>query len=354
MSDFKIERTLLTKSEKERLISSVPRLQDKKVLIVGDLGVDEYILGQVRRISPEAPVPVLDVENQDQRIGLAGNVAQNVKSLGGEPLLFGLCGNDEGAQSLFKMLEAQKISTEHIVRDSHRPTTRKIRVMAEQHHMIRIDFEMRKYVTSEIENEILSNIYKKIDQADIVVVEDYAKGVISKSMIESLSQICKNAKKRMLVDPHQTHPGDFYFGADLIKPNFNEAVALAGLDFDLLKDHPERVYEVGRALQKKTGAREIVLTRGKEGMTIFKSDQIVEVPTYARKVFDVTGAGDTVIATLALSLAAGLSLVDSCCLANFAAGVVVGKVGCVPCTKEELKEKIGGHVDETDSHGGTA
>ncbi len=143
-----------------------------------------------------------------------------------------------------------------------------------------------------------------------------------------------------MVDPHRLNPGQFYHGVDLIKPNFDEALALSGLNYDEIRDHPDRIFEVGNAVKKITGARFVVMTRGKQGMTIFSDENVIEVPTFARKVFDVTGAGDTVIAALSLGVAAGLNLEESCRIANYAAGVVVGKVGCVPCELNELKEYI--------------
>lgn len=326
--------------EKEFLIKHLPRLVGKKVLIIGDIGLDEYIMGQVQRISPEAPVPILEVEQTDQRMGLAANVAQNVVSLGGTAWLVSVAGDDHGGQILKDLFAKNKVPWNEIIIDRDRPTTRKTRVMAQHHHLVRIDHEMKKYLPDDIEQKVLSQAERLIPLADIVILQDYAKGVVSERLVKRISELCTKAQKKLLVDPHRDNPGSFYKGVDCIKPNYQEAVALAGLDFNNLRDVPDKVYQVGRALQEKTGAHEVVLTRGKDGMTIFVKDQIVEVPTYARKVFDVTGAGDTVIAALALGLASGLTLVESCWLANFAAGVVVGKIGCVPCEVPELIEYI--------------
>lgn len=212
--------------------------------------------------------------------------------------------------------------------------------MAKHHHLVRVDYELKKYLSAETEARLLEVVSKNVAHADCVIIEDYAKGVISRNVVEKVAEICKSAGKKLMVDPHRNNQGSFYKGVDLIKPNYDEAVVLAGMDFDDLKGNPNKVVEVGRALQKITGAKEVVLTRGKDGMTIFSGEQITEVPTYAQKVFDVTGAGDTVIAALALGLVSGLSLVHSCMLANNAAGVVVGKVGCVPCEIPELIEYI--------------
>ncbi|HEY1079404.1 MAG TPA: D-glycero-beta-D-manno-heptose-7-phosphate kinase [Bdellovibrio sp.] len=326
--------------EKELLLNQIQFLKGKKILIVGDVGLDEYVMGQVRRISPEAPVPVLEVEEQDMRLGLAANVAQNVASLGGEAMLVSVVGDDTGANLLKDLSAKNGVSWEYMVVDKSRPTTRKTRIMAKHHHLVRVDHELRKYLSAETEARVIAAVEKNVDKADCVIIEDYAKGVVSKNVVEKIAAICKKHGKKLMVDPHRENSGAFYAGVDLIKPNYDEAVVLTGMNFDDLRDNPNKVVEVGRALQKLTGAKEVVLTRGKDGMTIFSGEQITEVPTYARKVFDVTGAGDTVIAALALGLVSGLSLVQSSMLANYAAGVVVGKVGCVPCEIPELKEYI--------------
>ncbi|MFS4459591.1 D-glycero-beta-D-manno-heptose-7-phosphate kinase [Bdellovibrio sp. HCB2-146] len=326
--------------EKQLLINQIPKLKDKKILIIGDVCVDEYVMGDVRRISPEAPVPVLDVEEEDIRLGMAANVAQNVASLGGHAILVSVVGNDTGANLLRDLCAKSAVNSEYLVIDNARPTTRKMRVMAKHHHLVRVDYEVRNPLSAETEAALIRRVEECVEQADCVVIEDYKKGVISRNIIENVVSICKRHNKRVLVDPHKTSSGPFYQGVDLIKPNFDEAVTLAGMDFDDLRHNPNKVVEVGQALQKITGAKEVVLTRGKDGMVIFSGKEITEVPTYARKVFDVTGAGDTVIAALSLGLVSGLSLVHSCMLANYAAGVVVGKVGCVPCEIPELIEYI--------------
>lgn len=326
--------------ERQILLNQISRLKGKKILIIGDICVDEYIMGQVRRISPEAPVPVLDVESEDVRLGMAANVAQNVVSLGGEAILVSVVGNDSGARLLSDLAAKSGVVTKYLVTDTTRPTTRKTRVMAKHHHLVRVDHEIRRDLSAEAQANLLKMVEKSVVEADCVVIEDYKKGVISKGVIEQVVAICKSHNKPVLVDPHKTGSGPFYKGVDLIKPNFDEALTLAGMDFDDVRDNPNKVIEVGRRLQQVTGAKQVVLTRGQDGMTIFSADEVTEVPTYARKVFDVTGAGDTVIAALALGLVSGLSLVHSCMLANFAAGVVVGKVGCVPCEVPELIDYI--------------
>lgn len=340
MIGFKIEKFNVGKEQRSFILSYLPQLQKKKILIIGDVGLDEYVMGEVRRISPEAPVPVLEVENEDMRLGLAANVAQNVVSLGGEAHLVSVVGEDAGAQLLKDLYQKSHISWQHTIVDSSRPTTRKMRVMAQHHHIVRVDYEQKKYLSAEVENKLINKIAELASACDGIILQDYAKGVISSSLVKRVVEIARQHKKPLMADPHRSNPAEYYAGVDLIKPNYDESIALSGLKFDELKTDPDKVYKIGRAIQKKTGANNVVLTRGKEGMTIFSGEKISEVPTFARKVFDVTGAGDTVIAALSLGWVSGLSLEQSCMLANFAAGVVVGKIGCVPCEIPELKEYI--------------
>lgn len=340
MKKEQIQQAKAEAPERQKLIEALPRLKGRRVLIVGDVGVDEYVMGSVRRISPEAPVPVLDVEHEEMRLGLAANISQNVASLGGEALTVGVVGRDAGANVLRDLFSKSRLPIEALIVDDARPTTRKTRVMAQHHHLVRVDRELSRYLDPSVEAQVLRRTEELLPSADVLILQDYAKGVVSASLAQKVIQMGKTSGKPVLVDPHRSKGAEFYSGADLLKPNFDEGVALSGLRFDDLKDNPNMVFEVGRALQKKSGAQRVVLTRGKEGMTIFSGDSVTEVPTYARRVFDVTGAGDTVIATMALGLASGLDLVMSCMLANFAAGVVVGKVGSVPCEVGELTDYI--------------
>jgi rfaE bifunctional protein kinase chain/domain len=338
----KIQHFHIDQKIKSEILEKISSFKNKKILVVGDVGVDEYILGAVKRISPEAPVPVLEVTEEDKRLGLAANVAQNVASLGGEAILISVIGSDTGAETLKKLLSESKVSSEYLIVDSSRPTTRKTRIMTGHHHLVRVDHEIKKNLSAETELKIFNQIEKVITAVDCVIIEDYAKGIFSLSLVEKIVTLCKASKKYLMVDPHQTKFAEFYKGVDLIKPNYNEALALTKIQEEDIENPSERVWTVGRQLQKMTGASDIVLTQGKEGMAIFsKDEQVVQVPTFAKKVFDVTGAGDTVIAALALGVSSGLSLAKACVLANYAAGIVVAKVGCVPCEVQELRAEIG-------------
>lgn len=335
-----IQSTNLNPALRSSLIEKISLFKNKKVLVVGDVGVDEYIMGAVKRISPEAPVPVLEVESEEKCLGLAANVAQNVVSLGGQVQLVSVVGTDEGSEILCQLLSKSKVSTEALVRDSQRPTTRKTRVMSGQHHLVRVDHEIRKNLSLETESKLIHMLEKQIANCDVVVLEDYAKGLLSQTLVERVVEMSRQYKKFLMVDPHQTKFADFYKGVDLIKPNYNEALALTKIHEDSIEDASERVMQVGKALQAMTGAKQVVLTQGSQGMTIFSQNGVNHVPTYARKVFDVTGAGDTVIAAIALGVASGIDLTEACMIANFAAGVVVAKIGCVPCHVDELITSI--------------
>jgi len=340
--NYKVQKVSTGEVERKNLIEMIPKLSGTRILLLGDVGLDEYIHGDVRRISPEAPVPVLDVSSEDMRLGLAANVAQNVVSLGGEVDVVSVVGQDEGAEKLKKLYSQSQVPWDSTIVDPVRPTTRKTRVMAQHHHLVRVDYELRKYLSPETEKKVLQMYSDRLSTCDAVILQDYAKGVFSQALISKAIELAHAKGKKVFVDPHRQNQAEFYKNCDLIKPNYEESLALTGVEFEDLRSRPDKVYEVGRLLQKKVNCKDVVLTRGKEGMTIFSGDEIVEVPTFARKVFDVTGAGDTVIAAMALALASGWSLVDACRLSNFAAGIVVGKVGCVPCGIDELKAEIKG------------
>jgi rfaE bifunctional protein kinase chain/domain len=325
------------------ILEHLKDLENRKVLIVGDIGVDEYVMGDVRRISPEAPVPVVEVSKEEVRLGLSGNVAQNISSLGGTPILISVVGRDGAAEQLRDLLKKANVDPAHLVIDSSRPTTRKLRVMVANHHIVRVDYEHRQFLNSDLEQQILERVRTSLKVVCAVIIQDYAKGVISESLVQEIIKVSKAAGKKVLVDPHRTTPINYYRGADLMTPNYDEAVALSGESTDELRPDSEHLNRIGRKLMDGIGSDRMVITRGKEGMRILENGNAYDIPTFARQVFDVTGAGDTVIATLALAWGSGFPLDHACALGNYAAGVVVGKVGCVPCSKAELLTYISEH-----------
>ncbi len=328
--------------ELKALLKSLPRriesLPKARLIVVGDIGLDEYVLGDVRRISPEAPVPILEVAQQDSRLGLAANVAQNVASLGGVALLVAVVGSDGAADELRRKLQASGVSPDHLITDPQRPTTRKLRVMSGPHHLVRVDFEKKQYLSTDVEKQLVGMVTSLLNQAEGVIIEDYAKGVLSEGALQAIIKESHARGKKVFVDPNRSTPAKFYNGADVITPNREEAVELSGLDYDDLRISPNFILEVGQALRERVQAENIVITRGNEGMSLIGASEAVHMPTFARQVFDVTGAGDTVIAALALAYVSGFTLPEACVVGNVAAGVVVGKVGCVPCSRKELLE----------------
>jgi len=315
-------------------------LDGHRLIVVGDIGLDEYVHGDVRRISPEAPVPVVEVQSQDARLGLVGNVAQNVASLGGTPLLVAVVGADGAAEDLRSKLAAVGVSPEHLLVDPTRPTTRKLRVMSGPHHIVRVDYEKKQYLSAAMEEHLVSRVAGLLESADGLIIEDYAKGVLSEASLQAMIQASHAKGKKVFVDPNRSTPARFYNGADVVTPNRDEAVALSGLDYDDLRGGPSFILDVAAALRERMRAGHIVITRGQEGMSLIDEREAVHLPTFARQVFDVTGAGDTVIAALALAHVAGFSLAEACVFGNVAAGVVVGKVGCVPCYRADVESYI--------------
>ncbi|MEQ1663856.1 MAG: D-glycero-beta-D-manno-heptose-7-phosphate kinase [Bdellovibrionales bacterium] len=326
--------------KKSNLRESLKSLEGHKILVVGDVGLDEYLSGDIRRISPEAPVPVVEVQSREYRVGLAANVAQNIRSLGGVAVLVGLVGQDEAAKTLSGLLKASGVSELNLICDADRPTTRKVRVMSGQHHVVRVDFEERKFLSEKIENSFIVQISKLITGVDGLILQDYGKGVLSEGLCQKLIEIAHKHNKKVIVDPHRTTPVHFYKGSDLIKPNRDEALILSGLNTDDLHLTEDTIEKVGKAIQDKTSCKNIIITQGKNGVLLFEGSEITHIPTLPRQVFDVTGAGDTYLAAFSLGWLSGLTSVNSAILANFAAGVVVGKIGSVPCSQSELIEAM--------------
>lgn len=323
------------------LDSHIQKFKNKKILVVGDIGLDEYVNGAVKRISPEAPVPVVEVHSEEQRLGLATNVAQNIQSLGGVPVLVSVIGHDYAGDQLKKLLREANVSDQYLVTDSTRPTTKKLRVMSEHHHVVRVDYEQKKFLNEEVEKKVLDVVQNVLGECDGVILQDYAKGIFSEKFIQDIIKAAKTKNKKVIVDPHRSTPIEYYRGVDLMTPNADEAIILSRLPVDDLRGVSESFQEVGDALMKAVGSPQMVVTRGKEGMSFFENGKAETVPTVAKEVFDVTGAGDTVVAAMALAWCNGISLKESCLIANHAAGVVVAKIGCATCDISELKKSFG-------------
>jgi rfaE bifunctional protein kinase chain/domain len=320
--------------DRERLKDLLLSMSGRKVLVIGDVGVDRYTIGSVERISPEAPVPIVLVQSETLKLGLAANVADNIQALGGEPWLVGMVGADEPAREFKGLLKAAGIQASHLVVDRSRRTVVKTRVVSDRQQLLRIDFESLHALDAAVEGQLLDQVERLLPRADAVIVEDYAKGMLSPRFLRRVFALARKAGKLVAVDPNTKTPVSHYVGASLLTPNTKEAEALSGIK---IRDEAS-LLAAGQAILDATRARHVVITRGKDGMAIFsaKSSRVRLIPTYAREVYDVSGAGDTVIAVLALALASGAELEEATVLGNLAAGVEVGKRGTATVTPEEV------------------
>jgi len=307
-----------------------------RLLVIGDLILDEYIWGAVSRISPEAPVPILETKSENLTLGGAANVANNLVALGCEVHLVGAIGQDEKGDKLLTLIEEKGISSKGIFRFVHRPTTSKIRVVAHNQQVLRIDKEDNRPITEETENRIIKYINKALPDMDIVICSDYRKGILTEKVFNAVSHRAKNSKKRVIVDP-KSSDFELYKGATVITPN----------QFEVEKAVPIKIQDkidLNRAaeyLLNLTHAEVLLITRGKDGMTLYPNKaKPVDIPTQAKEVFDVTGAGDTVVSVLAMALAVGFNPEDSAWLSNMAASIVVGKVGTAVVTLNEINEYL--------------
>ncbi len=307
----------------ERVKNLLRRLRDLKILVVGDVILDSYLKGRVERISPEAPVPVLEVEDEEFRLGGAGNVAKNLNSLGVKTFLCGVIGKDEAGSVLKSLIEGNGI--EALLVEDNRPTTKKTRVVSLNQQLLRIDWESRESVSGKV-LEKLRDFIRALN-VDGIIVSDYAKGVITEEIIQEI----KRKGVFWAIDPRPVNKS-LYVDASLMTPNEKELRELT----NPLKGSVE---ELGRKLKRELNLETLVVTRGSKGMTLFK-EYIKHFPARARKVYDVTGAGDTVIATLTAFKLAGASWGEACELANLCAGIVVGEFGTASVRPEQILEEL--------------
>ncbi len=315
----------------------VNALADKRVMIIGDVMLDHYTFGGVSRISPEAPVPVVEVISEDYLLGGAGNVARNITALGGKATILGVIGRDRDGETLSGLLEAHGVDCV-LLHDDHRRTTRKTRIIANNQQVVRVDRETSDPLSQSVVAELLEILQKHGQEHDIIIVSDYGKGVIITPVMNALRALIGpgGARPRILVDPKPQNY-DLYHDVDILTPNAKEAGEGAGLPCS----GPGGPARVGRALFERLHCRDLLITLGPQGMALFEGGaKASHIPTFARKVFDVTGAGDTVIATLALAMAAGATLLDAAVLANHAAGIVVAQVGAATPTPEALQKAV--------------
>ena len=315
----------------------VSRLAGRRVLIVGDVMLDHFLFGDVERISPEAPVPVVRFEREEYRLGGAANVAHNVHALGALPLLVGVVGSDEAADRLASEVAALGIPREGLVAAPDRCTTRKLRVVTRRNQQVsRIDYEADGTIEGETEQAVLDRVERELERAGAVVISDYLKGVVSRRVASQTIALASRRHVPVLVDPKVPHV-DYYAGATLVTPNHHEAEAVTLMRIRTDED----TRRAARAFKERVRSAGVLITRGEHGMWLLEGDRDHPLPATAREVSDVTGAGDTVVATIAAAIAAGAPMPDAAWLANRAAGVVVAKFGASVVTPEELAAAIG-------------
>lgn len=307
------------------------------ILVIGDLMVDQYIWGKVKRISPEAPVPVVEVSEENILLGGAANVANNIISLGGRVFVTGVIGNDEMGRILAQKFREKGVQTDGIITDPERVTTVKTRIVAHNQQVVRFDRETRHEISSSTLSAIMKYTISCLPKIKAIIISDYNKGVITKNLIKKLLRL-NNPDLFIAVDPKIGH-FKYYTGVNLITPNLDEASAGSGITII----DEQTLAKAGETLLKKLQCEAVLITKGDKGMSLFERDEkATHIPTFAKEVYDVTGAGDTVIATFTLCYSAGARLKDAAILANRAAGVVVGEIGTTVITQEKLLKNMNG------------
>lgn len=319
------------KSEKVDTIFNA--FKGKRILVIGDVMLDRYLRGKVSRISPEAPVPIVELESENYHFGGAANVALNLKSLGCEPITLGLIGEDTNAQVFLELIKSEQMDTSGFIKTSDRPTTVKTRIIGDNQHMVRVDREKIIYNNDKLHQQMVDRFEALIPQADAVILEDYNKGLLSKKFIHHILDYTTKHNLIVTVDPKFINFLE-YRQATVFKPNIKEiAQALA-----LPLEDQHQIEKAGLELVHKMQAKTVMLTRGAEGISLFEQNgTITHIPARTRKVADVSGAGDTVIATLTAALCAGATITEAALIANHAAGIVCGEVGIVPVKPEDIK-----------------
>jgi rfaE bifunctional protein kinase chain/domain len=318
------------------ILNILDNFKGKRIAVIGDVMLDYFIRGTVNRISPEAPVPIVDVIDESEHPGGAANVGYNIATLGGKAFLFGVIGNDKNGEHLVALLNKLEINTLGLIIDTNRPTTVKTRIIAGSQHVVRFDRESKKQLSENSLNQIVEKFNLISDNIDAVILQDYNKGVLQKSLIESIIKISNRKKIPILVDPKKDNFFEYKY-CTIFKPNRKEAEEGLGVKLDSM----DKLNEASKNLLSKINSKFVVITLSGEGMLISEQDkEIMHIPTNAIQVADVSGAGDTVIATLAVSIAAGATMTQAVTLSNYSAGIVCEQIGTVPIKFKELKNKF--------------
>lgn len=315
-------------------------MKNRKVLIIGDLILDRYIFGKVLRISPEAPVPVVEVVEETDLLGGAANVANNIIALGGAVSIAGIIGNDPAGRRVAELFRQKAIRMDGVIEDN-RPTTVKTRVIAHNQQVVRFDREDDKRLEGKRLKTLLDYLKKAVPEHDAVIISDYRKGIVSASLVKTIVKYAKPGNTFVAVDPKVGH-FHFYKNVSLVTPNLMEASQGSGVE---IRDEKSLI-KAGRTMLSRLSCKFVLITRGEDGMSLFMGSdssrdmKVTHIPTVAKKVFDVTGAGDTVIAAFSLAGCAGASPVNAATIANHAAGIVVGEVGTAVATPEQLMNSL--------------
>ena len=320
---------------KRKLKNIISKFKGKKILVVGDLILDQYIFGKVDKISPEAPVPVVWANKENFLCGGSANVGLNLVALGAGTSLGGILGNNYFGKVLASLIKEGGIATNLIIKVKDRPTTLKTRIIAHHQQVVRVDWESVEFLSLKTNNAVLNKVKQHIDEFDAVIIEDYGKGVINPILVQELVSICKKKKKVITVDPKEDH-FDYYDNVTVLTPNLKEAQVAANMRVRKKEDIPL----LGKVIMERLRPAALIITLGEEGMVLFCDHRYYHIPTQACEVFDVTGAGDTVIAALTLALVCGATYYEAAMIANFAAGLVVGKLGAATTNKKELFQEM--------------
>jgi D-glycero-beta-D-manno-heptose-7-phosphate kinase len=333
----------MLKIEDEKLNAIFEGMKSKTIMVIGDLMLDHYIWGKVERISPEAPVPVVEVQDEKYKLGGAGNVANNLLSLGASVIISGVKGDDAQGDILLNILGELGIPDDRILTDPRKGTIVKTRIIAHTQQIVRLDREDRAYISDELKHDLIQTVEKASPIIDAIIISDYAKGVISRELIEEIVGIARARGVPVCVDPKERNFA-FYKDVDLITPNTKELSFGAGIKIESDGDILQAARKIKSALSCKT----LLVTRGEQGMSLFDQDsEVIQIPAMARAVYDVTGAGDTVIACFTLALVSGATAREAAIIANTAAGLVVAEVGAASVPWERLysicREEVGGY-----------
>ena len=320
-----------------KFLDLIEAFKKQSVLIIGDTMVDKFIWGTVKRISPEAPVPVVEVTRESEVLGGAGNVAANIAALGANAHIVSAIGEDETAASLKRLLQERGISPDYLVKDPNKPTIIKTRIIAASQQVVRVDKEIKGAFHPSIEEKIIRNIDDLIPKSTGVIVSDYGKGIVGDNVLKRAIELSKKAGIPITVDPKLDNFKK-YRGVDTITPNTKEAIE--GMKASGIESH-EDIARLGTDILNLLESKSVLITRSEKGMMLIEpGGKITNIPTRAKEVYDVTGAGDTVISTMTLALAARADFVSAAEIANFAAGIVVAKIGTATASPYELVKTI--------------